>query len=173
MKYIDYYPFVLKEVYEIKLISFIMDKYLLLLESNKDSLKNELYLSTATGIGLEIWEHILGITAPDNDVEVRRFTIRSKLLGDRTSLRTKLNILLGEDNYKIAVDPIKCHITFNLELSVQSLKNAVVEMLEKVLPMNLTYEISYAYNKHSDLRAYKHQDLKEYTHKELNAKKLR
>lgn len=172
MKYIDYYPLVLKEVYEIKLISFIMDKYLLQVESNKDILKNELYLSTATGIGLEIWERVLSISVTDPDVEIRRFKIRSKLLGDNTSLKTKLNTLLGEGKYRISIYPEDCHVLFNLELAAQSLKTAVIELLEKVLPVNLTFEVSLSYNKHSDLRAYKHQDLKEYTHKEVNAKKL-
>lgn len=172
MKHLDYYPLVLREVYEIQLISRIFDKLLSDFEGNKEKLKNELYLSTATGVGLEIWERVLGLSVTDTNVEVRRFKIRSKLLGDNTSLRTKLNALLGEDKYKITVYPEKCHILFSLELSAQSLKPAVVELLEKVLPVNLTYEVNLAYNKHIDLKPYTHDKLKKYTHKELNAKKL-
>ena len=167
MKYIDYFPLVLSEVYEIQLISRIFDKRLSDFEGNKEKLKNELYLSTAAGVGLEIWERVLGLSVTDTNVEVRRFKIRSKLLGDNTSLRTKLNALLGEDKYKITVYPEECHI-----LSAQNLKSAVVELLEKVLPVNLTYEVNLAYNKHIDLRPYTHDKLKKYTHKELNAKKL-
>lgn len=172
MKYIDYFPLVLSEVYEIQLISRIFDKRLSDFEGNKEKLKNELYLSTAAGVGLEIWERVLGLSVTDTNVEVRRFKIRSKLLGDNTSLRTKLNALLGEDKYKITVYPEECHILFSLELSAQNLKSAVVELLEKVLPVNLTYEVNLAYNKHIDLRPYTHDKLKKYTHKELNAKKL-
>lgn len=172
MKYLDYYPLVLREVYEIQLISRIFDKLLSDFEGNKEKLKNELYLSTATGVGLEIWERVLGLSVTDTNTEVRRFKIRSKLLGDNTSLRTKLNALLGEDKYKITVYPEECHILFSLELSAQNLKSAVVELLEKVLPVNLTYEVNLAYNKHIDLKPYTHDKLKKYTHKELNAKKL-
>ena len=131
MKYIEYYPLVLRDVYEIQIISNIFDKFLNEFEENKNNLISELYLSTATGVGLEIWENVLDI------------------------------------------DPIKCHVIFNLELSAQNLKNAVAELLEKVLPLNLTYEINLAYNKHADLASYQHKELNNYTHKELNAKKLR
>lgn len=172
MKYIDYYPLVLREVYEIQLISLIFDKLLLELDGNKESLKTELYLSTATGVGLEMWEKILGLSVTDNAEEVRRFKIRSKLLGDNTSLRTKLNALLGEDKYKITIYPEDCYILFSLELSAQNLKPAVIELLEKVLPMNLTYGVDLAYNKHIDLQPYTHEELNEYTYRELNAKKL-
>lgn len=172
MKYIDYYPLVLREVYEIKLLSLIFDKSLLTLEDSMMNLRDELYLSTATSAGLEIWERVLGIAVTDDDVEVRRFKIRSKLLGDNTSLRTKLNALLGQDKYKIVVYPKECHILFSLELSAQKLKPVVIELLEKVLPVNLTYEVDLAYNKHIDLQPYSRTELSKYTHKELNAKKL-
>ncbi|MDO4301265.1 MAG: DUF2313 domain-containing protein [Clostridia bacterium] len=172
MKYIDYYPPVLQEVYEIKLIALIFDKFLAAVESNKEQLQNELYLGTAKGSGLEIWERILGLPVTDTDIEVRRFKIRSKLLGDSTSLRTKLNALLGEDKYKITVYPNDCHILFSLELSAQNLKSEIIELLEKVLPVNLTYEVDLAYNRHIDLKPYTYNELKKYTHKELNAKKL-
>ena len=116
---------------------------------------------------------MLDIEVTDTSADVRRFKIRSKLLGDNTSLRTKLDTLIGKDKYRISIDPIKCHVIFNLELSAQNLKNAVAELLEKVLPLNLTYEINLAYNKHADLASYQHKELNNYTHKELNAKKLR
>lgn len=173
MKYIDYYPLVLRDVYEIQLISRIFDKLLSDFEGNKEKLKNELYLSTATGVGLEIWERVLGLSVTDTNVEVRRFKIRSKLLGDNTSLRAKLNTLLGEGKYRISVYPEDCHIVFNLELSAQSLKAAVIELLEKVLPVNLTFEVNLSYNKHIGLQPYTHEELNKYTHKELNAKNLR
>jgi hypothetical protein len=172
MKYINYYPLILREIYEIQLLSLIFDKVLADFEDNKELLKKELYLSSATGVGLEIWESVLGLTVTDQDAEVRRFKIRSKLLGDNTSLKTKLNTLLGEGKYKITVYSEKCHILFNLELSAQKLKPVVIELLEKVLPVNLTYEVDLSYNKHLDLQPYTHEALNKYTYRELNAKKL-
>ena len=173
MKYIEYYPPVLREVYEIQIVGNILDKFLSEFEENKTNLINEFYLSTATGVGLEIWENVLGIEVTDTNADVRRFKIRSKLLGDTTSLRTKLDALIGKDKYRIFIDPIKCHVVFNLELTAQNLKSAVIELLEKVSPLNLTYEIDLAYNKHTDLTSQQHKDLHNYMHKELNAKKLR
>lgn len=143
MKYIDYYPLVLREVYEIQIISLVFDKLLIEFESNMEQLKNELFLSTASGVGLEIWERILGLSVTDTDVEVRRFKIRSKLLGDNTSLRTKLNILLGEGNFNISVNAVECE----LELTITTLcsdKLAVIidDLLDRVLPANISYKIN-------------------------------
>ena len=102
MKYIEYYPLVLREVYEIQIISNILDKFLNDFEENKNNLISELYLSTATGVGLEIWENALDIEVTDTSADVRRFKIRSKLLGDNTNLRTKLDTLIGKDKYRIS-----------------------------------------------------------------------
>lgn len=172
MEYIKYFPQILNEVYEIKLLGSIIDPILQEQGENSDKLVKEFFLSTMTDVGLEIWERVLGLSVTDTNAEVRRFKIRGKLLGDNTNLRTKLNALLGEDKYKITVYPEECHILFSIELSAQNLRPAVVELLEKVLPVNLTYEVNLAYNKHIDLRPYSHDKLKKYTHKELNAKKL-
>lgn len=172
MNYIDYYPPILKDIYEIQLISSILDEFFKGLNQNCSDMLQEFFLSTATETGISIWENMLGMEVTDTDIEIRRFKVRSKLLGDNTSLRTKLNLLLGEGKYKITVYPKECYIVFNLELSVQGLKSAVIELLEKVLPVNLTYEINFAYNRHEDLKPYTHGELQAYTYKELNAKKL-
>lgn len=172
MKYIEYYPPVLKEVYEIQLISKVLDNVLDEAKENEGGLVKEFYINTATEKGIRLWEKALKLDVTDSDLEIRRFKVLSKILGDRTSLRTKLDALLGENKYRINIDTENCHITFDLEMSVQSLKPVIVNLLEKVLPLNITFEINLAYNRHTDLTSYTHETLGKYTHKEINAEKL-
>lgn len=172
MKYIDYYPAVLKEVYEIQLLSDILDNILDGARKNEGSLVKEFYINTATERGIELWEKALKLDVTDSDIEIRRIKVLSKMLGDRTSLKTKLDTLLGKDKYRINMDSVKCHIAFDLELSVQSLKPVIVNLIEKVLPLNITYEINLAFNRHFDFADYKYEKLGKYTHKEVNSKKL-
>lgn len=172
MKYIEYYPPVLKEVYEIQLISNVLDNVLDEAKENEGGLVKEFYINTATEKGIRLWEKALKLDVTDSDLEIRRFKVLSKILGDRTSLRTKLDALIGENKYRINIDTENCHITFDLEMSVHSLKPVIVNLLEKVLPLNITFEINLAYNRHTDLTSYTHEALEKYTHKEINAEKL-
>lgn len=172
MKYIEYYPPVLKEVYEIQLLSNVLDNALNEVRENEGGLVKEFYINTATERGIRLWEKAFKLDVTDSDLEIRRFKVLSKILGDRTSLRTKLDSLLGENKYRINIDTENCHITFDLEMSVQSLKPVIVNLLEKVLPLNITFEINLAYNRHTDLTSHTHEALRKYTHKEINAEKL-
>lgn len=172
MKYIEYYPTVLKEIYEIQLLSGALDNVLDEAKEIEGSLVKEFYINTATERGIELWEKALKLDVTDSDIEIRRFKVLSKILGDKTSLRTKLDALLGEDKYRINMDAENCHVTFDLELSVHSLKPVIVNLIEKILPLNITYEINLAYNRHLDLTGYTHEQLGKYTNKEINSEKL-
>lgn len=172
MEYIKYFPQILNEVYEIKLLGSIIDPILQEQGENSDKLVKEFFLSTMTDVGLSIWERTLGIEITNYNLEVRRFNIRSKLLGGNTSLRVKLNTLLGEDKWRMTIDSQNCHAIFNLELTTKELQTSVIELLENTLPMNLTYEINFAFNNHNDLKAYTHQQLQAYKHEEISSKNL-
>lgn len=172
MKYIEYFPQVLKEIYEIKLLAKAIDPLLQEQRHSAEDLRNQFFLSTMTEFGLAIWEKALGIEVNSQNIEVRRFNVRSKLLGNNSSLRVKLNTLLGEDKWRMTIDSQNCHAIFNLELTTKELQASVIELLENTLPMNLTYEINFAFNKHNDLKAYTHQQLQAYKHEEISSKNL-
>ena len=81
MKYIDYYPPVLKEIREINIIAEAMDTELESVKTGSEKIKDECFVYTAVDAGLERWEKILSIKVTDkNDIELRRFNILSKLM---------------------------------------------------------------------------------------------
>lgn len=167
MSYIDYYPQILKEISEIKILCSVLEPLFYGLNLHGQNLLNEFCLSTATEIGIGIWERSLGIEVTSTDLEIRRANVRSVLLGDKTSLRTKLNVLLGVGKWKMTVYPKECYIKFALDASVWNLKSAFVELIERVVPVNMTFEIMLAYNTHNDLAAYTHRYLSGYTHAQI------
>ncbi len=143
MKYIDYYPPVLSEIYEIKVLGNVMDELLRVEEGDLERLKNELYIATATEIGLSIWEKALEIEVVNTDIEARRFEIRSRLFGKKMSLRDRLNVLLGEEGYSMSVDYMEYFVLFYFLFEYKEQEKAITEMLERLLPLNLNYDIKY------------------------------
>lgn len=141
MKYLKYYPPVLQEVLEIKILSGVMDAAIDKLKSSIDKLNKELFVLTAEDIGLSKWEKSLNIKKGLNEsIELRRFRIIAKLNGDNSGLKSKLNLLIGEGNYELKVYPNECMI----ELAIHSTANyidiqAINELLDKVIPANLNY----------------------------------
>ena len=71
MKIIEYLPPVLAEIREFKILGESEDLQLNNLKYEINSLTNELFVTTAEGVGLDRWEKILNITNSSTDVEFR------------------------------------------------------------------------------------------------------
>lgn len=143
MKYIEYYPQVLREALEIQILSSIFDLYLGRLNDDAEALSREFYISTATETGISIWENALGIIPYNTDIEARRLVIRSLLFKDRMSLRTRLDVLVGENKYSIMPNSPECYIYFYFLYELYGVKGIITDMLEKVLPLNLNYDMGF------------------------------
>lgn len=143
MKYIEYYPQVLREALEIQILSRIFDSYLGRLNEDTEALSREFYISTATEIGISIWEKALNIRPENPDIEARRLVIRSLLFKDRISLRTRLDILIGENKYSVIPNSPECYIYFYFLYELYGVKDIITDMLEKVLPLNLNYDMGF------------------------------
>ncbi|MCD8090387.1 MAG: DUF2313 domain-containing protein [Clostridiales bacterium] len=152
MNYIDYYPPVLKEVYEIKIISEIMDSVLGSLAEDREALIRELYIYTAADVGLSIWENVLSIKVSDkSDLETRRVNILAALLKNTPSLIESLNALLGEGNYSAEYYPDEFLLSVTLELTVHSYLSAVKTLLEAIVPLNVSIESILLYRAYNRL----------------------
>ena len=101
MKIIEYLPPVLAEIREFKILGESEDLQLNNLKSEINSLTNELFVTTAEGVGLDRWEKILNITNSSTDVEFRKFRILSRLNSFGLTLNQRLTSIVGAGNYKI------------------------------------------------------------------------
>lgn len=168
MKYIDYYPPVLKEIREIKIIAEAMDLQLENIKESRNLLNKEFFVFTAENKGLEKWEKILNISVKDkSDIELRRFNILAKLMKSKSYLIDILNNLIGEEGYTLRFYENEIRLEVVLSLNRMDFINAVSELLEDFVPVNVELDIYIAYNIHNVLKRHTHNELSKFTHSEL------
>lgn len=137
----------------------------------------EQYIYTADEYGLAQWEKILELQPkPTDSADTRRFVILAALLDQRPytmiKLRELLDTLCGEGNYKIIEDFNNYRIKFKISLGVKKQRDIVANMLKKIIPMNLIFDVDLLYNRHIDLSLFTHKELAEFTHFALNQEVL-
>ena len=171
MKYIDYYPPVLKEIREINIIAEAMDTELEGIKIGREKIRDECFVYTAVDAGLERWEKILSLKVTDkNDIELRRFNILAKLMQSKNYLIDVLNNLIGEDGYTLRYYSDEIRLEVVLKLERRDYFKAVEELLEDFVPVNVELDVSIAYNTHNILGKHTHDELAQYTHSELIVK---
>lgn len=174
MKLIDYLPQVLKEIYEFKVLSDVGDNELIKLKENIDGIFREMFVYTAEDEGLSRLEEILNLTSGVNDsVDFRRFQILAKLNGGNRNLMKRIEVLVGEDfivdyywrEYKLVV---------KLPLKNKKYLNAVKDMLDNTVPLNLIIEAVLKYNTYGMLKDknWTYGDLKGKSYKQLREEEL-
>lgn len=171
MKYIDYYPSVLKEIKEIQIIGECMDIETEELEGAREKVIKECFVSTAEDLGLERLEEIFNIAVSDkSDIELRRFNIIAKIMNKKSYLIDVLNSLIGENGYSLRYYEKEQRLDVVLTLERKDYMNAVKELVEDFVPVNILLNFSLAYNTHNVLSKYTHNELKIYRHNQLTDK---
>ena len=166
MKIIEYLPPVLGEIREFKILGEAEDLQLDNLKSEINSLTNELFVTTAEGVGLDRWEKILNISNSSTDIEFRRFRILSRLNSFGLTLNQRLTSIVGAGNYKI--DYFKEYrLKVSLTLDTKEYEKEVRRMLDEIVPANLTIDFGLLYNTHEILSRFTHEQLSKYTHQKL------
>ena len=166
MKIIEYLP-VLAEIREFKILGESEDLQLNNLKYEINSLTNELFVTTAEGVGLDRWEKILNITNSSTDVEFRRFRILSRLNSFGLTLNQRLTSIVGAGNYKIDYYFKEYRLKVSLTLDTKEYEKEVRRMLDEVVPANLVIDFGLLYNTHKTLGRLTHKQLSNYTHKQL------
>lgn len=168
MKCIEYYPKVIAEIKEMQVISGVFDKELLNLRGVIDYIYREMFIQTAEEAGLLHWEQILNITVTDyDDIELRRFNILAKLMSFKPNLIESLNTLIGPGSYKLRYfnDEFRLKVTLILEKAEYA--EAIRQLLDVIVPLNIVLSIYLAKNTHNDLKQRTHNDLHRFTFNEL------
>lgn len=139
---------------------------------NAISVYNDSFIDTSSEYGIIRRENYLNIVPNANDsLDTRRFILKSRYqeqapYTNRVLIRL-LNSLLGEGRYMYQRDAVNKRITIGLELTVASQYNAVVSLLERIVPVNMELVIQLRYNTYNQLRPFTHNQLNARTHNEL------
>ena len=142
---IDYLPNHIKDFREyIAMMSALQPEFDLIWEKVDYALQ-EVIIMTATDYGLTRWEEMLKISPMATDtLEDRRFRILSllfaKLPYTYRQLHNLLTELCGAGNYMVDLQPDNYYIMVMLSFVAASRYQAMTQLLEKVIPVNLILE---------------------------------
>jgi hypothetical protein len=167
-----YLPEVIAAIREFKAIATAEDPELTDLWAEIENAFNDQYVVDATVNGVKRYESILKIVPKATEtLEDRKFRILAKyneqLPYTYRALVERLNTLCGEAGYSLEVDIPGYTVTVRVELIVKNQFDAVDDLLENIVPMNMVIDLSLRYNQNSTLSAFTNGQLSIYTHGQL------
>lgn len=137
-----------------------------------NSLLDNQFLGTAGDLGLSRWEKILNITPKGTDtLDDRRFRILTRMNEEvpytLPQLRMILENLCGKDNYTVELEDATYILTVKVGLSAKSNFYAVKELLQRMVPVNLSVNLLQMYTPHTQLSRFTHKQLSAYSNYQL------
>lgn len=145
-KLIEHLPRFLRDIKEYKETCSVEEIELKNLESKIEEIIIEASAETANSYGLERYEKVLNIINTTENVEERRFKIKSKLTNqlpfNMKWLDNKLKSLVGVGNYKINLDSENYQITIQISHVFPDIANVMNNDLRQQLPSNLIITVN-------------------------------
>ncbi len=152
---INHLPPFLREIKDYKEICDTEEIELKNLETKIEEIIREVSVETASSYGLDRYEKILNVIKTTENVEERRFKIRSKLTNqlpfNMKWLDNKLKSLVGKGNYKITLDAEKYTITVQISHVFPDIATVVKNDLSQQLPANLIIIVNLFRTETSDI----------------------
>ena len=168
---LDYLPDVIKDVTEYQEIANAENPTINSLWENHRKTFNNQFINTLDEQGCTRWEKMLDITPKGTaTVEDRRLAILARI---NTSLpytyRQLENFLrnICADDYTMTLDNENYTLTVLLSLSRQNQFDEVSNLLAKVIPANLIFNVSLKYNQYKIIKPYRYRLLVNYTCHEI------
>lgn len=173
----SYYPDVIKEIREFKVLAQAEDSSLSIIYEALENIMDDQFIETAKNYGLSRLEKIVEIKPKDTDtLDERRFKILAKYNEDIPYTYRKLvellNTLCGNDGYVLEINHNEFSLKVKVELKSKKNVKAVEETLERIVPMNMIFNVELRYNQYSTVGKLTHQQLKAYTHKGIREEVL-
>jgi hypothetical protein len=144
------------------------------LDEAVETLDDNIFLDDMHEDQIVRWENILKISpATDDSWDDRRFRVKTKVLERLPySYRVIINKLetLVPDGLSVSIDNDRLHLDISLALRSVKMLADVEEMVEKMLPLNMTFTIIILYNQGSIyINRWTHGQMHAYTHEQLRS----
>lgn len=168
----SYFPDLLKEVMEFQKLAKAENPELLFLWEEMEQVLDNQFIDTATKTGVARRERMLKITPKATEtLEERKFRLMARynenLPYTLRTLQSQLSILCGEKGYRLEINYGAYSLKAKLELTNKKNVEAIGEMLERIVPMNMLLTVELLYNQHQELRQLTHGAMRAYTHEGL------
>lgn len=175
---LDYLP---PLFYDIREFTAIFDAYLkqlnLFSENCKKALDNQ-FIQTADTEGIDRIAKSLKINLPgDMTASEKRFEVKTRLAEHRPynekSIRKMLSDLCGDDNFRLYIERSAHSVTVKLGLAGEYLTGSVFNLLDRIVPSNMSIEVA-VYNTHGILQTAEktHGELAEFTYEDIRTEAI-
>lgn len=163
------YPEVVINIKDVKAAIDAGDKISDMVDKNLEELDNNITILTSEVSGIARREKILGIQPPDTaSLEDRRLEVLMRWydtpLYTETTLRNKLDSVLGKGNYVLTIDLDKKLVECQIELTRRLMFKSVQELFEQMVPLDYLLSVVLRYNQHITIGRFTHAQLKSFTH---------
>ncbi|WP_019555192.1 putative phage tail protein [Propionispira raffinosivorans] len=167
-----YYPSVVKEAKEFHEIAARENEMFKIIWLALDDCLNDQFILDSTKNGVSRREIMLKITPKASDtLDERKFRLLMRynemLPYTVPDLKQKLANLCGANGYRINLVNNLFSLEVRVELIAKKNLESVQEMLERIVPMNMTLFVDLLYNQHFTLGKLTHEQLRKYTHNTL------
>lgn len=164
---LDYLPDIIKDVTEYQEIANAENPTINSLWENHRKTFNNQFIDTLDEDGCERWEKMLNITPKGTaTVEDRRLAILARinvsLPYTYRQLENFLKNICGND-YTINLDSAHYKLTVLLNLNRKNQFDEVENLLAKVIPANIMFDVMLQYNKYKAIKPYEYSVLINYT----------
>ena len=174
MEYKEYKPMLqlipeyLRDIKDYNALYTAFEVYMLDVGQEIQRMRLRVFYDDLDETGCEMWERVMGLTVFDGaTLEERIANIKATAANDPPytdeTLEQKLIFLCGEDGYTITKDYGNYYIEIRLALENKHYLKVVTEMVERILPCNLSRVISLLYNTWEMVADYTWADVAELT----------
>jgi hypothetical protein len=169
---LDYLPPYMQEYLEIKAIMRAEQPEIDELWSATERTLADQFILDSTEYGVMRWESMLKISPKATDtLDERKFRILTRLNQELpytlTRLKEMLTVLCGNNGFTIDLQANRYHIDIKLGVGNHNNYGEVEQMLNAMIPANMTKYISLMYNPHRVIKLVRHMDLRPYTHENV------
>lgn len=143
-----------------------------LVEDASESIRNNMFVTSADEVGIARYEKMLGLTPSADDTLANRQT---RVLAQYTNtvtytlrgLMDRLEIICGVGNYAVILKVDEYKIDIAVRVRIKDLIKTIDTMLANMIPANMICTYSVIQNSHNDLSQYPHYLLAQFKHQEL------
>lgn len=142
-------PNALKGIPDLEQTYYAIDRQMDKLNGSIAQMDEDVFFDNMSEERVKRWEAMLDMTpSADDTIEERRFAIHSRVVDKLPySYRVIMSDLLAlAPEATMEIDYSGPHLDVKIALSSQSMIDAVQELLERKLPLNMTYSITILYN---------------------------
>lgn len=166
------YPEVALGIKEVKAAIDAGDTVADVMENSLEELDGNTAVSSAYLSGIEHREKVLGVQPSDTaSLEDRRLEVLLRWydtpLYTETTLRTKLDTVLGPGKYVLTVDLDRKLVSCQIELTRKHMFDSVMGLFEGMIPLDYLIDVSIRYCQYYELEQYTHAELSAHTHDQI------